>query len=348
MNLFIAQSLLTDINWWLIAPEVIVCTAAVVVMLVDAFARPSQRWITGAISIAGLLAAAVSSGWLWSSYSGVTEAFKGMIVLDPLRLGFTLVFLLVSCLTVLVSMVWVESEQLPAGEFHSLLLFATAGMMFMASGGDLVIIFLGLEILSIATYVMAGFRRSDVRSNESSLKYFILGSFSSAFLLYGIALVYGGTATVNSPGTTNIYEIARRIADSHYPPSFPLLLFAGAAMLLVGFGFKIATAPFHVWTPDVYEGAPTPVTAFMAAGPKAAGFASFLRVFVFAFPFVVAAGGPSIAGQIHVAWLYALVVLAIATMTVGNVVAIAQNNVKRMLAYSSIAHAGYALVGFVA
>src|ERR1043165_3299109 len=159
-------------------------------------------------------------------------------------------------------------------------------MMLMASGGDLVIIFLGLEILSIATYVMAGFRRTDLRSNESSLKYFILGSFSSAFLLYGIALIYGATATEGGlPGTTNIAEIALRINDSIYPP----LLFAGAAMLLVGFGFKVATAPFHIWTPDVYEGAPTPVTAFMAAGPKAAGFASFLRVFVFGFPFVASA-----------------------------------------------------------
>jgi len=344
MNLFIAQSLLTDINWWLIAPEVIVCTAAVVVMLVDAFARPSQRWITGAISIAGLLAAAVSSGWLWSSYSGVTEAFKGMIVLDPLRLGFTLVFLLVSCLTVLVSMVWVESEQLPAGEFHSLLLFATAGMMFMASGGDLVIIFLGLEILSIATYVMAGFRRTDIRSNESSLKYFILGSFSSAFLLYGIALTYGATGINGTAGTTNIALIASRVNSAQYPA----LLFTGAAMMLVGFGFKIATAPFHVWTPDVYEGAPTPVTAFMAAGPKAAGFASFLRVFVFGFPFVVATANTALSARIHLAWVSVLMVLAVLTMTIGNVVAIAQNNVKRMLAYSSIAHAGYALVGFVA
>jgi NADH-quinone oxidoreductase subunit N len=224
-------------------------------------------------------------------------------------------------------------------------MFATAGMMFMASAGDLVIVFLGLEILSIATYVMAGFRRTDVRSNESSLKYFILGSLASAFLLYGIALIYGATATTAGlPGTTNIAEIARRLNDSQYPP----LLFAGAAMMLVGFGFKIATAPFHIWTPDVYEGAPTPVTAFMAAGPKAAGFASFIRVFVFAFPFVVATGNKTVAGEVHHAWLTALVVLAILTMTVGNVVAIVQNNVKRMLAYSSIAHAGYALVGFVA
>jgi NADH-quinone oxidoreductase subunit N len=316
-----------------------------VVMMVDAFARPAQRWVTGSISLVGLAAAALSVLWLWLSWTGSGQAFNGMIVLDELRLGFTLVFLLVSALTILISMVWVENEKLPAGEFHALLMFATVGMMFMASAGDLVIVFLGLEILSIATYVMAGFRRTDVRSNESSLKYFILGSLASAFLLYGIALVYGATSTTAGlPGTTNIAEIAQRLNDSQYPP----LLFAGAAMMLVGFGFKIATAPFHIWTPDVYEGAPTPVTAFMAAGPKAAGFASFMRVFVFAFPFVVATGNKTIAGEVHYAWLTALVVLAILTMTVGNVVAIVQNNVKRMLAYSSIAHAGYALVGFVA
>ena len=345
MNFLALQITTPDVNLWLILPELIVCVVGVVVMLADAFGKPAQRWVTGAISLAGLMAAAISSAWLWLSWQGASEAFNGMIVLDELRLGFTFVFIIVSALTILVSMVWVENERLPAGEFHSLLMFATSGMMFMASAGDLVIVFLGLEILSIATYVMCGFRRTDVRSNESSMKYFILGSFSSAFLLYGIALTYGATSTTAGlAGTTNIAEIARRLPDAQYP----LLLFAGAAMMLVGFGFKIATAPFHVWTPDVYEGAPTPVTAFMAAGPKAAGFASFLRVFVFAFPFVVAAGRPSIAGQIHNAWLYALVVLAIATMTVGNVVAIAQNNVKRMLAYSSIAHAGYALVGFIA
>src|SRR6266446_934377 len=313
-------------------------------MLVDAFAKPTQRWLTGGISLAGLVAAAAACVWLWLSWHSVGEAFNGMIVLDELRLGFTIVFVVVSALTILISMVWVENERLPAGEFHSLLMFATAGMMFMASAGDLVIVFLGLEILSIATYVMCGFRRTDVRSNESSMKYFILGSFSSAFLLYGIALTYGATSTTAGlAGTTNIAEIARRLPDAQYP----LLLFAGAAMMLVGFGFKIATAPFHVWTPDVYEGAPTPVTAFMAAGPKAAGFASFLRVFLFAFPFAVMTVNKG-AGQIHAAWLSALVVIAILTMTVGNVVAIAQNNVKRMLAYSSIAHAGYALVGFVA
>src|SRR5678810_1128141 len=295
MNSFLAQSVMPIVNWSLIAPEVIVCVAAVLVRLVDAFVRPTQRWITGSISLAGIVAGAISTIWLWSTGTAATDAFNGMIVLDELRLGFTLIFLLVSGLTLLLSNVWVEGEHLPAGEFHSLLLFATVGMMLMASGNDLVIIFLGLEILSIATYVMAGFRRTDIRSNEASLKYFILGSFSSAFLLYGIALVFGATSTVGAAGTTNIADIASRIAVAKYPG----LLFAGAAMMLVGFGFKIATAPFHVWTPDVYEGAPTPVTAFMAAGPKAAGFASFLRVFVFAFPFVVATGNKTVAGEVH-------------------------------------------------
>jgi NADH-quinone oxidoreductase subunit N len=341
------------LNWSLIAPELFVCIAAVVVMLVDAFVRPTQRWITGGISLAGLAGAAVASIWLWTNGTPAPDAFNGMIVLDELRLGFTLIFLLVSALTLLLSTVWAENEQLPAGEFHSLLLFATVGMMLMASGNDLVIIFLGLEILSIATYVLAGFRRTDIRSNESSLKYFILGSFSSAFLLYGIALIYGATSIAEPgpggrlsrivAGTTNIGEIASRISEAQYPA----LLYAGAAMMLVGFGFKIATAPFHIWTPDVYEGAPTPVTAFMAAGPKAAGFASFLRVFVFGLPFVVSASNTS-AGNLHQAWVNTLAVMAILTMTLGNVVAIVQNNVKRLLAYSSIAHAGYALVGFVA
>ena len=342
------------INWGLIAPEVIVCLTAVVVMLVDAFVRATQRWITGTISLVGIVAAAAATIWLWSTGAGAGDAFNGMIVLDELRLGFTLIFLLVSGLTLLISTVWVDGEKLPAGEFHSLLLFATVGMMLMASGNDLVIVFLGLEILSIATYVMAGFRRTDVRSNESSLKYFILGSFSSAFLLYGIALIYGATSIAEPgpggsvsrivAGTTNIAEIASRIGQAQYPA----LLFAGAAMMLVGFGFKIATAPFHIWTPDVYEGAPTPVTAFMAAGPKAAGFASFMRVFIFGLPFVVSATTASGGGSLHQLWVSTLTVMAILTMTLGNVVAIVQNNVKRMLAYSSIAHAGYALVGFVA
>ncbi len=289
-----------DISFSLIAPEVVVGLAGVIVMLVDAFSRRGQRWATGAISILALLGAGAASIWLWTAAPAQRSAFNGMIVLDELRISFTLIFVVVSILTVLISMVWIDVEKLPAGEFHSLLLFATCGMMLMASAGDLVIVFLGLEILSIATYVET------------------------------------------LPGTTNIASIAARLDQSLYPP----LLFAGIAMLIVGFGFKIATAPFHVWTPDVYEGAPTPVTAFMAAGPKAAGFASFMRVLLFGFPIATVAASTS--GYAHQSWVGALAIMAVLTMTIGNVVAIVQNNVKRMLAYSSIAHAGYALVGFVA
>jgi NADH-quinone oxidoreductase subunit N len=334
-----------DVSLTLLLPELIVAVAGVLVMLVDAFTRREDKpWLTGGLSLAGLAAAAGACVWLWRVPPGLREAYNGMIVLDPMRLSFTLIFIVVAALTVLLSMIWVEWERLPAGEFHALLLFATVGMMLMAAGGDLVIIFLGLELLSISTYVMAGFRRTDLRSNESSIKYFILGSFSSAFLLYGIALVYGGTATINGAGTTNLRELAVRLGDPTLP--YPALLYAGAALLLVGFGFKIATAPFHVWTPDVYEGAPTPVTAFMAAGPKAAGFASFMRVFLIGFPFIAASTAK--AAPIHDVWLNTLYVLAILTMSVGNLAALVQTNVKRMLAYSSIAHAGYALVGFVA
>ncbi|OLD27340.1 MAG: hypothetical protein AUJ04_04340 [Acidobacteria bacterium 13_1_40CM_3_55_6] len=342
MSLLAFQAANPDLSFSLIAPEAIVSVAGVIVMMVDAFSRRGQRWVTGVLSIIALIAAGIASLWLWAAAPLQRAAFNGMIVLDELRLSFTLIFVIVSILTVLIASVWIDGEKLPAGEFHSLLLFATCGMMLMASAGDLVIVFLGLEILSIATYVLAGFRRTDVRSNESSLKYFILGSFASAFLLYGIALIYGATATETLPGTTNIAAIAGRLDQSLYPP----LLFAGVAMLIVGFGFKIATAPFHVWTPDVYEGAPTPVTAFMAAGPKAAGFASFMRVFLFGFPIATVAASTS--GYAHQSWVGALAIMAVLTMTIGNVVAIVQNNVKRMLAYSSIAHAGYALVGFVA
>ena len=257
-----------------------------------------------------------------------------MISHDNLRLGFTSVFLLVSALTILISTVWIEQEDVAAGEFHALLLFATFGMMLMAAGNDMVIIFLGLETLSIATYVMAGLRKGDLKSNESAMKYFVLGSLASAFLLYGIALVYGAT------GSTNITEIASRLAD----PNFPALLLIGGAMLMVGFGFKIAAVPFHVWTPDVYEGAPATITGFMATGPKAAAFASFCRVFVIGFPFLA---GAEAAGYLHQAWVSILSVIEILTMTVGNIAAIMQNNVKRMLAFSSISHAGYALIGLI-
>jgi NADH-quinone oxidoreductase subunit N len=331
--MFLFQNLVSpNVNIISILPEVIVAIAGIIVMVYDSFV-PRQRVVTGVISTAGLIAATIALFWVGSSEVSA-NAWNGMIAFDGLRFSFSFVFLLVSALTILISTVWTEREDVPVGEYHAMLMFATVGMLLMSSGNDLVILFLGLETLSIATYVMAGLRKTDLRSNESAMKYFILGSFASAFLLYGMALVYGATAT------TNITEISAKIAD----PNFPALLLVGGAMMIIGFGFKIAAVPFHVWTPDVYEGAPTPVTAFMAAGPKAAAFASFVRVFVIGFPLVA---GAQAAGYLHESWITALSVMAMLTMTVGNIAAIVQNNVKRMLAYSSIAHAGYAMVGFI-
>ncbi len=329
--MFLLQTLTNpNVNLQIILPETIVAVAGIIVMLYDSF-FPKQRSVTGTISLIGL---AISAFVLYTMWNEPMTGWNGMVAHDNLRMTFSFVFLLVTALTILISTVWIERENVPVGEYHALLMFGTFGMMFMASGNDLVILFLGLETLSIATYVMAGLRKSDLRSNESAMKYFILGSFASAFLLYGMALIYGAT------GTTNITEIAVSVGNAN----FPALLLIGGAMLMVGFGFKAAVVPFHVWTPDVYEGAPTPVTAFMAAGPKAAAFASFMRVFVLGFPLVA---GAQAAGYLHDSWITALSIMAILTMTLGNFAAIMQNNVKRMLAYSSIAHAGYALVGFI-
>ncbi len=329
---FLAELVNPNVSISSIGPELVVALAGIVAMVYDSF-FPKQRRVTGIVSLIGLAISAVLLGIMWSQIQPVST-FNGMIVHDNLRMAFSFVFLFVTAMTILISTVWVDNENVPAGEYHALLMFATFGMLLMASGNDLVVLFLGLETLSIATYVMAGFRKSDLKSNESAIKYFILGSFASAFLLYGMALIYGAT------GSTNITEIAAKVAD----PNFPALLLIGAAMLIIGFGFKVATVPFHIWTPDVYEGAPSPVTGFMAAGPKAAAFASFLRVFVLGFPLIA---GVQASGYLHDTWMTVLSIMAILTMTVGNVAAIMQNNIKRMLAYSSIAHAGYALVGFL-
>ena len=333
MNTFFLTDLIApNVNVTIILPELIVAFAGVVVMLYDSF-FPKQRAVSGVIGIAGLVISGVVLATMWSGDQPATS-WNGMIAHDNLRLSFSFVFLFVSAMTVLISTVWVERENVPAGEYHALLLFATFGMMMMSAGNDLVVIFLGLETLSIATYVMAGLRKADLKSNESAMKYFILGSFASAFLLYGMALIYGAT------GSTNLTQIAAKVAD----PNFPALMLVGGAMMIVGFGFKIAMAPFHVWAPDVYEGAPTPITGFMAAGPKAAAFASFIRIFVLGLPLVA---GVQSSEYLHLTWTSALAVMAIVTILVGNVAAIMQTNVKRMLAYSSIAHAGYALVGFI-
>jgi NADH-quinone oxidoreductase subunit N len=222
-----------------------------------------------------------------------------------------------------------EREGCNHGELYPLILFTVVGMMLMASGTDLMTIFLGLEVMSVSLYVLAGFNRANKKSNEAGLKYFLLGAFSTGFLLYGMALIYGAT------GTTRLYKIATIVGQMTLP-SANILLVAGMLLMMTGFAFKIAAAPFHMWTPDVYEGAPTPMTAFMSAGPKAAGFAALMRIFLLALP------------TLQIEWSQVLWVMAVLTMTVGNITALRQDNIKRVLAYSSIAHAGYALVGFAA
>jgi NADH-quinone oxidoreductase subunit N len=250
----------------------------------------------------------------------------GMLIVDNFTVFFQWLSLVIAGVTAFVSVRFNERESINRGEYYALLLFACSGMCLMAASTDFILTFLGIEILSIATYVLAGFKRQDPRSNESSLKYFLLGSFATAFLLYGIALIYG------SAGSTN-YSAVRALASLQGDVQGTMVI--GMALVLVGFGFKIALVPFHSWAPDVYEGAPTPVTAFMTVGPKAAGIAALLRILVQALPFLAED------------WSRILWLLSILTMTLGNVVAVLQTNIKRMLAYSAIAHAGYILIGIV-
>lgn len=316
-----------------IAPEICVAVTGMVIMMYDAFAPKGSRRGAGYVALAGLIAAGFAVFNLWDVPS--SSAFSGMLVTDRLRLVFDAIFLIVAALSVLIAMQVLEDERLPAAEYFILLMFGTTGMLLMGGAGDLAMLFLGLETLSITTYVLAGFRRGDLRSNESALKYFILGSFSTGFLLYGIALMYGATRTLN------LEKIQLAITNGQIT-SGPLLVIGGV-LILIGLCFKVATAPFHVWAPDVYEGAPTPVTAFMAAGPKAAAFAAFARVFV-----VILTPDIQSTANFHIPWVSAVSVIAILSMIVGNVIAITQSNIKRMLAYSSIAHAGYAMVGILA
>ena len=278
----------------------------------------------GILSLVGILLAAGANGWLY----GVTQTGgDGMIVVDRFRLFANWIFLLAGALSILISLAYVTRQRIQAAETYGLMLFALVGMMIMGSTQNLIIIFLGLEVMSIAIYALAAMNRRDRKSAEAGLKYFLLGAFSTGFFLYGIALLYGAT------GSTNVAVMAAAILGG--ATAGPLLLF-GIAFLAIGFGFKVAAVPFHMWTPDVYEGAPAPITAFMATGVKAAAFVAFLRVFMVAF------------GAVYETWFPILWWLAAITMVVANLIALVQSNVKRMLAYSSIAHGGYLLVAIVA
>ena len=300
-----------------VLPELIWCTFGMLAMFLQPFVR-ARHFFTG-LALVGALA-----GTAAAFVAGATpgEGFYGLVQADVFSFFFRLLIGLVSVLVILSANSYLERENLPFPEFYALLLFATAGMGVLASARELLTAFIGLELSSISSYILAGFRRDSAKSTEASLKYFLLGSFATAFFLYGIALVYGAT------GTTNL----GRMDDADGTSS---VLKLGLSMILIGIGFKVAAAPFQIWTPDVYEGAPTPVTALFSAGPKAAAFALLLRIFA------------SVPAATHF-WFWAFWVLAVLTMFAGNLGALVQTNIKRLLAYSSIAHAGYILVAFAA
>ncbi|HEX16145.1 MAG: NADH-quinone oxidoreductase subunit N [Deltaproteobacteria bacterium] len=309
-----------------VAVEAILLAFALGVLLLGVILKGEGRRYTGYVALFAYVLAFLP---LFGSLGRPYEAFSGMVSVDLFSLFFKVLFLVIGFLVVLLSLDYTAREGIAFGEYYALLLIASAGMMLMASSANLVALFLGLEIMSIAIYALAGIMRDDARSVEAAFKYFLLGAFASGFLLYGMALTYATT------GTLHLRAIADKLASNAAFRSMPLMI-VGLGLLVVGFGFKLALVPFHMWTPDVYEGAPTSITAFMATGVKAAAFAGMLRVFFTALP--------ALEGH----WRELLWVLAVATMTLGNLVALRQEDVKRMLAYSSIAHAGYMLVGFVA
>jgi NADH-quinone oxidoreductase subunit N len=312
-------------DWLMLTPEMILFGTAVIVLMLDAFLRKPKYRPTPWIALAGALASLAAAALLWNFHRA---GFGGMIVVDNFSVLVKGAVLTGAALAILVSVDYVRREELPEGEYYALLLMSCIGMTLMASSANLIMVFLSLETLSIALYVMTGIARVRPKSQEAGMKYFLLGSFSAAILVYGVALIYGATGTVD----------LRLIADAlagHGVASNPLLL-AGTGLVLVGLAFKVAVVPFQMWTPDVYEGAPSPVTAFMSVATKATAFAVLTRFLVFALH------------DLRPEWIAAIWVMAALTMVVGNVVAIAQSSIKRMLAYSSIAHAGYILAALAA
>ena len=308
-------------------PDLVLMGGAMVLMLMSAWGPEgaSRQRAVGIGSIGVLL---VTLGFvIWYATAGMSST-AGIIAVDSFRWTADVILLIAAICTIALSIEYNARESIHYAESHVLVLFATSGMMVLTAARDLMIVFLGIEIMSIAVYVLVGMNRRSERSAEGALKYFLLGAFATGFLLYGIALVYGAT------GTTNLLAIGQRIHDFHLTQNAMLLI--GIALLLIGFGFKVAVVPFHMWAPDVYEGAPTPITAFMASAVKAAAFAAFFRVWTESF------------GQLHYAWIFPMWWLAAATMIFGNAVGLAQRNVKRLLAYSSVVHSGYLLVAVAA
>jgi NADH-quinone oxidoreductase subunit N len=315
---------LPTLDWPALYPVLIVTTACLACLLLDATPRGGRPGVLAAMGVLGVTGAAGVSVLLWD---GRAASFQGMLVADGFALFFNVVIGAAAILVLLLSVGYLPRQGVEAGEYYALVLFATVGMMLMAAGTDLLVIFLALELMSLSLYVLAGSLRTRPEGNEAALKYFLLGAFASGFFLYGIALLYGAT------GTTNLARLGAALAAPGASRN-PMVL-AGLALLLVGFGFKTSAVPFHQWAPDVYQGAPTAVTALIATGSKAAAFGALVRVLVPMRP-------------LQADWAAVLWLLAALTMTMGNVVALAQTNVKRLLAYSSIAHVGYMLVALAA
>src|SRR6204780_813288 len=311
-----------------LAPEVILCATGILIMLVDPFLDAGRKRVSATLAIIGGILALISVHMV-SRDTGM--AYSGLISSDQFSVFLHLVIITAAILAIVGSLNPLHQEGIQRGEYYALILFATAGMGILAGANELVTAFVGLEMSSISTYVLAGFRRRALKSNEASLKYFVLGSFATAFFLYGIAMVYGATGTTRIDVISG--KLAQMIVEHGQVASLAIL---GLALMFVGLGFKVVAAPFQVYAPDVYEGAPTPVTALLASGPKAATFALMLRIFYVSF------------GSAGNFWFWAIWISAVLTMLVGNFAALVQSNVKRMLAYSSIAHAGYILVAFAA
>ncbi len=324
-----------DLNLGITLPAFFLVMFTTLLLMIDLFIPKDRKIVTAQLSAAALVVAFILN--LFTFNVGET-ALNEMFVADRFSGFINMVVLVTAFIAILMSVDYLEKAKIDGGEYYALLLFATTGMMFMGSANDLVVVFVALELLSIPLYVLAAIRPKDTRSEESGIKYFILGAFASAFFLYGAALVYGATGTTNLP---EIFMAVEGIIAGDSTAIFYLMV--GTALIIVGLGFKVAVVPFHMWTPDVYDGAPTPVAAFMSVGAKAGGFAALLRIAAVALPFFVVSQGDTNAGWQTVVWL-----ISAATMILGNFVAISQNNVKRMLAYSSIAHAGYILMAVAA
>lgn len=315
-----------QLNYAALLPVLSLVFFAMVVMVVDMFVpedRSGRKQVVPWLALAAVIGTWAITVWVWNQ---PTTSFQGMATNDHFALGLNFIVLIAAALGILLSVNYIPTISSQVGEYYALFLLATAGMMMMGAATDLIVVFLALEIFSLALYILSGLHRSDPRSTEASMKYFLLGAFASAFFVYGAALVYGAT------GSTQYALIAESLAAGNGNLG---LLYPGIALLIVGFAFKVNLVPFHMWTPDVYQGAPTPVTAFMSVGTKAAGFAAFIRVLLVAVP------------EQQATWGWALAVLAVLSMTLGNLAALRQTSLKRMLAYSSIAHAGYILVGLV-